>query len=202
MTDNSLLTKYVDILREEINVKEISDFSSDTPVIKIYKPLGSQISSKFGKDTAQIITNGKNWNVREIQWWIEVFDDNWNSRQLTDSDYEIAYQWLEDDEFWIDWNTIIKLDLNITPELKKEWIAREISRFLNQMRKDANFPVDARVSMTRETTDTDLIEIIQDFHDFFRDEALISDIKNWNISWDIINEFETNNKKIKIWLKK
>jgi isoleucyl-tRNA synthetase len=47
----------------------------------------------------------------------------------------------------IDGNIIAKLDLELTPELEREGIAREISRFLNQMRKDANFNIDDRVDL-------------------------------------------------------
>jgi hypothetical protein len=47
----TLLTKYNDILKEEINVKEVDLFISDKPIVKIFKPLGSQLSAKFGKDT-------------------------------------------------------------------------------------------------------------------------------------------------------
>jgi len=43
----TLLEKYGDILKEEINVKEIDLFVSDTPIEKIFKPLGSQLSAKF-----------------------------------------------------------------------------------------------------------------------------------------------------------
>jgi hypothetical protein len=60
-----LLEKYGDILKEEINVKEVDLFVSDTPIVKVFKPLGGQLSAKFGKDTGQIITNGKQGNVRE-----------------------------------------------------------------------------------------------------------------------------------------
>jgi hypothetical protein len=67
LTVEQLLAKYGDILQEEINVKEIGLFVSDTPIVKIFKPLGSQLSAKFGKDTGQIIANGKQGNVREVE---------------------------------------------------------------------------------------------------------------------------------------
>jgi isoleucyl-tRNA synthetase len=59
----------------------------------------------------------------------------------------VAYEGLEGDNVAVDGDIIAKLDLNITPELKKEGVAREISRFLNQMRKDADYPVDAKLQL-------------------------------------------------------
>ena len=42
--------------------------------MKVFKPLGSQISAKFGKDTGQIIANGKQGNIRELEnRQVEVF---------------------------------------------------------------------------------------------------------------------------------
>ncbi|MDR2540567.1 MAG: DUF5915 domain-containing protein [Candidatus Peribacteria bacterium] len=155
-TLKTLLEKYGDILKEEINVKEVELFVSDTPIVKIFKPIGSQLSAKFGKDTGQIIANGKQGNVRENADGIEVFDLNGKGRQLAEGDYEVVYEGLDGDDVAIDGNTIVKLDLELTPELEREGIAREISRFLNQMRKDADFSVDARVAMTYETTDNGL----------------------------------------------
>ena len=54
-----LIQKYEDIIREEVNVKRIWPFLSDSPIKKIFKPIGSQLSAKFGKDTGQIISSGK-----------------------------------------------------------------------------------------------------------------------------------------------
>lgn len=140
-----LLNKYGDILREEINVKEITSFATDTPLIKKYKPLGSALSEKFGKDTGKIIANGKQGNVRETAEGIEVFSPTGESRILAPQEYEIVYEGIAGDDLTIEGGMITKLDLNITPELQKEGMAREISRFLNQMRKNADFPIDARV---------------------------------------------------------
>ena len=66
INEQELLKKYWDIIKEEVNVKEISSFSSDKPLVKIFKPLGSQLSAKFWKDTGQIIANGKQWNIKEL----------------------------------------------------------------------------------------------------------------------------------------
>ncbi|MEI6774936.1 MAG: DUF5915 domain-containing protein [bacterium] len=78
----------------------------------------------------------------------------------------------------IDGSIIAKLDLNLTPELQREGIAREISRFFNQMRKDADYSVDTKVVMLFSTTDENLQNIIKEFKEFFQHEALISDIQS------------------------
>ena len=177
LTLETLLEKYSDILKEEINVKEVDLFVSEKPIVKIFKPLGSQLSAKFGKDTGQIIANGKQGNVRETAEGIEVFDANGTTRPLAEGDYEVVYEGLDGDDVAIEGNTIVKLDLELTEALKREGIAREISRFLNQMRKDADFSVDARVGMKYDTSDEGLAGLIEEFAEFFKEEALLKQVE-------------------------
>lgn len=201
LSQQELLDKYWDIIKEEINVKEVQSYQSDKPIVKVYKPLWSQLSAKFWKDTWQIIANWKQWNVREVEWWIEVFDNNGHTRNLSESDYEVVYEWLDWNDTTVEWNTIIKLDLEITDELRREWVAREISRFLNQMRKDANFSVDARVNMHYQTESESLKSLVEEFAEFLKEEALVLEISENDCDNDTqMSEFSNDNWTIKVWL--
>ncbi len=194
LTEKELLEKYGDIIKEEINVKDVDIYQSDKPIVKVFKPLWSQLSAKFWKDTWQIIANWKQWNVREIDGWIEVFDNNWNTRKLGESDYEVVYEWLDGNDTTVEWNTIVKLDLEITDELKREWTAREMSRFLNQMRKDANFAVDARINVHFQSESEDMKNLILEFSEFLQDEALALSITDSSCDGDAqVSVFESEN---------
>lgn len=197
-----LLVKYEDILKEEVNVKELGIFMAQGPIVKIYKPLGSQLSAKFWKDTGQIIANGKKGNVREKEIWIEVFNDQGQSRMLAPEDYEVVYEGLEGDDVTVEGNTIVKMDLEITPELEKEGIAREISRFLNQMRKDADFSVEARVHLKYQTESEVLKNIMQSFSTFLQEEALIQNFEEGTPEGESIATFENEKGKIVISLQR
>jgi isoleucyl-tRNA synthetase len=63
---------------------------------------------------------------------------------------------------------IAKLDLQITPELEREGVARELSRFLNQMRKDADFAVEDKVNMIYSSSSETLKTIISEFSEFLK----------------------------------
>ena len=71
---------------------------------------------------------------------------------------------------------IAKLELEITPELEREGVARELSRFLNQMRKDADFSVEEKVHLTYTTESQSLSAIISEFSDFLKGEELLASI--------------------------
>ncbi len=201
----NLLNKYWDIIQEEVNVKKIDILPDSLNISKIYKPIWSQISSKFTKDTGKIIQFSKQWNIVELQdSKIKVFDDQKNERILSKEDYEIAYQWIDWNDIAVDWNIIAKLDLEISPQLQKEWIAREISRFINQMRKDADYSVDSKVDMIYQTDDNTLSEIIQEFVDFLKWEALLNTItkENKKPDWNIFALFTNEESTINFALKK
>lgn len=200
----NILKKYWDIIQEEVNVKEIDSLPSSMDIKKIYKPIWSQISSKFTKDTSKIIQFSKQWNIQELEASkIKVFDDQKNERILEKEDYEITYQWLDWDDMAVDGNIIARLDLEITPQLKKEWVAREISRFLNQMRKTADYNVDTKVTMSYETKDTNLSDIIWEFSAFLEKEALLKGIvkSDKNPEWDIVALFDNEESTINFSLK-
>ena len=201
VNEQELLKKYWDIIKEEVNVKEISSFSSDKPLVKVFKPLGSQLSAKFWKDTGQIIANGKQWNIKELgNWKVEVFSNQWWSWILEAEDYEVVYEGLDDSNIAVDWNMIAKLDLQITPELEREWVARELSRFLNQMRKDADFAVEDKIAMSFSTQSENLKNIISEFWDFLKWEALLLSIEEAKKEWNITSEFVSWDDKVEITL--
>ncbi len=199
-----LLKKYGEIIKEEVNVKSIEEINDSLKIQKVFKPIGSQLSAKFGKDTGKIIQYGKQGNIKDAgDGKMIIFDNEWNEWTLEAGEYEIAYEWLEGDNMAVDQNIIAKLDLELTPELQREWVAREISRFLNQMRKDADYSVDTKVVMLYSTTDKNLANIVQEFKDFFKHEALISDIQSTDTpEGDIVALFTSGESTINFSLRK
>lgn len=201
LNQDQLLEKYGEIIKEEVNVKEIWAFSSDKPINKLFKPIGSQLSAKFGKDTGQIIANGKQGNIRELeQWQVEVFSPQWGKWILDPEDYEIAYEGLDAENLAIEGNMIAELDLQLTPELEREGVAREISRFLNQMRKDADFSVEEKVKLTYTTESESLKGIVAEFTDFLKGEALLLSLEEKQADWAITSKFVSWNEVIRFTL--
>lgn len=204
ISTQDLLKKYGEIIKEEVNVKKIDEIDNSMKITKIFKPIGSQLSAKFGKDTGKIIQYGKQGNIKDAgDGKVIIFDNEGNERTLEPSEYEIAYEWLEGDNMAVDQNIIAKLDLNITPDLQREGVAREISRFLNQMRKDADYNVDDKVKALYSTTDEHLKNILNEFEKFFKNEALISEfVPIENPEGDVVALFTNNEANINFALKK
>lgn len=194
---NYIVDKYWDTIKEEINVKDIQSFDDGIKITKIFKPLWSALSAKFSKDTGNIIKYWKMWNITELgEWRIKVFDDSGNEWILEKEDYEISYQGLDWDDVAVDGGVIVKLDLELTPELEMEWVAREMSRFLNQMRKDVDYNVDDKVKMYYNTNDEYMKWVINGFTEFLCSEALLESIKESKEEWDIVSIFNIDEKTV------
>lgn len=202
---NPVIEKYSDVIKEEVNVKEINELDID--IKPVFKPLGNKLSAKFGKDTGNIIRFGKMGNIEKLEnGQVKVFDDstgeNKNERILDAEDYEIAYEGLNDKKMAADGDIIVDLDLELTEELKQEWVAREISRFLNQMRKEADYPVDAKVVLSYETTNENFKNILSTFNEFLCNEALLSEITANLQDGDITSIFNLDEHNITFSMKK
>jgi hypothetical protein len=66
------------------------------------------------------------------------------------------------------------------------------------MRKDADFAVEARVEMTYATDDKELAWLIEEFTEFFKEEALLSSLKSWTPQGESVATFESDGKMVKI----
>jgi isoleucyl-tRNA synthetase len=172
-----IIDKYHDIIAEELNVKQVAVLDSGIVVKKVYKPLGNKLSAKFGKDTGRVIQLGKQGNTRALpNGQLVIFDEKKNEWLLEADDYDVDYEGLDEDTMAADTGIVVSYDMHITPELAQEGIAREISRFLNQMRKDADFAVEKKAICQYHTDAPVLQEAIVQWQDFLIQEALLSEI--------------------------
>lgn len=180
---------YKDIIKEELNVKEVLVVEWTTLAKKICKPNGRTIGPKFGSNVKFIISEAKSWNFEELENWnVKVWDF-----VLEEWDFELAY------EAWNTWETIeawfgmvIAMDSNITPELKNEGYIRDIVRHIQESRKEADYKVDDRIQVSISGCD----EVIKDFKEYIQSETLstlVDDLSSFEINKDIeIEDIKVN----------
>ncbi len=72
----------------------------------------------------------------------------------------------------------LNLDLEITPELKREGLVREIIRFVQNARKQAGLNVDDRINLMLETTDENLKMAIDEHKDTITAETLAVELSS------------------------
>ena len=162
---------YKDILKEELNVKEIKVFEKSEMPKKICKPNGRLIGPKFWKDVKFIMQEAKAWNFKELEWWkVKVWDF-----VLEPEEYEIVLEENKenknkDEIMESGFGTAVAISTKLTDELIQEGIARDIVRHIQEARKQANYEVDDRIQIS--ISWENISEILENFWKYIESETL------------------------------
>lgn len=137
-------------------IVQVGAFKRDQAKIKIRQPLATlrygviANRKKLGKDYENIIAD--ELNIKEI-------------RQIEVSGEEIG-------------GVKVELDTEITPELKKEGMKREIVRLVNQLRKQAAMTIEDRIKLVWWSEDPIIKTIFTDLANDLKRDTLSSEIEN------------------------
>ena len=170
--DKNLLKDQEEIIKEELNVKEIEiiDNPSDLATV-IAKPNAKLLGPKYGKDVQKIIQEAKagkfdrldNENIKVLEF------------ELTQEELEIAYLGKDGVDVETEAGILVALDVNITDELKMEGLARDLVRQIQDLRKKADYNVDDRIQVALVNADADLVN---KFGDYIKSETLATSIES------------------------
>lgn len=192
-----IINTNADIIKEELNIKNIEFVKNVSDIANVYaKPDAKKIGPRFGSETQFIIKNAKEGKFEIKGEKVKVFDTN-KSWVLEKDEIEILYTGTHS-EVASDKGFVIALDTNITPELKMEGHTRELIRYIQDLRKEANYNVDDRINI--QIQGNKINEILGKYKDHIQKETL-STISNFT-NPDIQKEIEIDENKIVIMLKK
>lgn len=185
---------YIEIIKEELNVKNVLVVDWNSLAKQICKPNGRAIWPKFWSDVKFIMSEAKAWNFKVLESWNVMV---WHF-ELEDWDFELVF------EAWENWALIeawfwmvIAMDPNISKDLKLEWYARDIVRQIQEARKQADYQVDDRIEISISWAN----EVLEKFSEYIENETLSTIV--WNITKENINkDLEIEDLKINLKLKK
>ncbi len=195
-----IIRKFEDVLKEEINVKEIEigEISGLTEVeVKInYRTLGP----KLKKDMKKVVKALQRIPPEEVE------------RRLQDGALVIEGYTLEEEDITIfrkpregvqaveveSLPIVLYLDTTITPELRREGLAREIIRRIQTMRKDMNLDYDAKIE-TRYEADHEIKEAIEEHREYIMRETQSTVLEEGHHG-DYEREWKIEGRKIKLFI--
>jgi isoleucyl-tRNA synthetase len=169
-----------DLIKAEVNVKEILLLDDASGVlVKQVKPNFKTLGPRFGKDINLIskeiqLFSAKSISQLESTGAIDVVIGG-KTITLTKQDVEISSQ---DIEGWLVANSngiTVALDIVISPELKKEGIARELVNRIQNIRKDSGFEVTDKIKVHLQKNDT-LEEAIKPNVAYIKSETLTEEL--------------------------
>ncbi|MEZ7498262.1 isoleucine--tRNA ligase [Flavobacterium sp. Arc3] len=190
-----------DLIKAEVNVKEILFLDDASGVlVKQIKPNFKTLGPRFGKDMGLIAKEIQSFSAEKINQLesdgtLEVVIAG-KSITLTIEDVEISSQ---DIEGWLVANSngiTVALDIVISPELKKEGIARELVNRIQNIRKDSGFEVTDKIKVHLQKNET-LEEAVMPNVDYIKSETLTEELVfEDNISDGVEIEFDEIKTKI------
>ncbi len=180
--DREDLEAVKDIILSEINVKEL-DLLDDASgvIVKTIKPDFKKLGPKYGKEMGKITGKINQLNTGDIeklekQGNLEL--DLGDKKILLNKDeVEILAKEIKGWTIAQQDDVLVALDINITDELRKEGIARDLINRIQNLRKEKGLEVTDRINLTL-LKDNQLFSAVEKFEDYIKNETLTD-----NITW-------------------
>lgn len=145
--------------------------------VKVRQPL-SQLVTASGRDAAQGGTISNEQLTIELK---QIIADELNVKEVV-SAKELTHEGWKMKE---DGGVIVMLNVELTDELKKEGLLREVVRTVNQMRKDAGLTVQDTITLIYKTEDSVLKSVFADYADQLKKQVLAVNIE-WGEGVDMM----------------
>ncbi len=176
-----------DLILSEINVKQIEFITDASGLLKKgakanFKTLGAKLGKDM-KEAAALIANFSNDEIDNLEksGSLEV-SINGNAYSLTPEDLIVTTEDLPGWKVASDDGLTVALDVTLTPELLAEGTARDLVNRIQNIRKDKDFNVTDRVTVTLEKHAA-ILDAVERFRDYIKAEVLATDL----VLADIVN---------------
>lgn len=167
------------LILNEVNVKALTYAEGENILVKKVKCNFRVMGKKFGKLMKAVAATMSNLSQEEIAAFEcqGKYDFEIEGQQVTVdvADVEIISEdmpgWLVSNEG----NLTVALEVELTPELKNEGMARELINRIQNMRKECGFEITDRIKITVEPQD-EIAAAIAGFGDYVKTQVLADEI--------------------------
>lgn len=197
---------FKDMLLEEINIKKITILEPDSPIPIQYnlKPNFATLGKKLGsllkpfgeylkkneKEILDHVLHKRNFEVKLDGRYIE----------MEPVDILVEEQKPENLSVATDGRNWVAIDLNITEDLKREGIMRDLLRKLQALRKDRDLAIEDRVIFGWDSSSPVFKQIFEEWGDYIDKELLCVERKDQEV-FDPVHEIKIDQETIKVSLK-
>ncbi|MBN2657841.1 MAG: isoleucine--tRNA ligase [Spirochaetales bacterium] len=179
--EKKVLFEMVDIIREELNVKEVIFRENEEDLVEYTAKANFRVLGKIlGKDMKAAASRIETLTMDEIQTVLEgstlniEFEGSEHTNlDITEEHLMIQRQEKENLKVLNEGSLTIALDPEITEELKNEGIVRDIVRSVQNLRKESNLDVTDRISLSIDGSEAVKIAV-EAFEEHLMQETLTS----------------------------
>ena len=197
---------YVDIIRDELNVKE-AELTEDVSKLTTYsfKPQLKTLGRRFGKkinDVKQILAglDGQAAMAELNEKGTLTIQVDGQDEALEKDDLLIEAAQMEGYVSDSDHGITVVLDTNLTPELLEEGFVREIISKIQTMRKDAGFEVMDHIRVSMQDNEK-VQKVISDNETEIRSEVLADEV-SYDGAKGSVKEWSINGEKVTLGVEK
>lgn len=196
--DEELLHSQKDVILEELNVKNLELIKESSEIVDIFvQPNAKVLGPKYGAEVQNIIKKVKNGEFELVEGVVKVGDI-----ELSGDEVSVGFKGKEGFDVASEEGVVVAMDTFISDELKKEGYARDIVRYVQELRKKADYQVDDRILVLVDSSGE--VELaVTDFADYIKRETLSVELQqSGDIEWDEHTELEMEGEKVKIAVRK
>ena len=164
-------------VQEELNIKHLAFLPEESDML-VYalKPRISLLGPKYGARMKTLLAAINTLDVastaRQLRATGKVaFPVDGQEVTLTEEELEVVATAREGYVAAEEAGYVAVIETKLTPELLEEGLVRDLTHYLQDMRKKADFLIEETIS-TRLVTDSDLAEVITRYADYIKEEIL------------------------------
>ncbi|HKV76290.1 MAG TPA: isoleucine--tRNA ligase [Gemmatimonadales bacterium] len=170
----------LETLGREVNVKQVRVVGSEAELVRLKgKPNFRELGKRYGKQTpevAALVSTLTQDQLRTLESGGEVrLEVNGAPIVYLSADVVVEREVVTDWLVQSDGPFVVALDPALTPELKREGLARELVHLVQRLRKDAGYDFAARILLAIDG-DPGVLDAAREFADFIAGETLARQI--------------------------
>ncbi len=188
-----------ELIKQEVNVKELDLIDAEEAshlIVKQIKPNFKTLGSRLGKDMKMVAGEIQNFTSEQISALEKEGTATISGYEISLDDVEISTKDIPGWTVASEGKLTVALDLTITDELKSEGIAREFINRIQNLRKEKDFDLTDRISVSLEENCPFKQELINNSQ-YISSEVLSNGIEFVN-SLPIFNEIEIDEENFKV----
>lgn len=174
--ERRILREMEDMIREELNVKEVIFRENEEELVEYQaKPNYRVLGKRLGKDMKVAKERIEALSAREIQSLMEGgtlnIDLDGGSVDITNESIEIQRMEKHNLKVLNEGSLTVALDPEITEELRKEGVVRDLIRLVQNLRKESGLEVSDRIALYVDAG-PEVNEAVEMFEDYLANETL------------------------------
>ncbi len=185
LAEEEALTRLSEQVLEELNIKQLELMSSESDMLTYtLRPQVKVLGPKYGRLTQKILASFKALNERGLNAAATQLNETGaltftlEGQQITLTPEEVEVLATARPGFVTaeERGYIVALETTITPELREEGLVRDLTHYIQDMRKKAGFNIEDHIGLAFYTSNAELAQMLQHYGEAIQAETLADSI--------------------------